>query len=179
MEDAGMSQQNPFPDSAQDNQGDDGGMFDDEPQQGGDDMMGGNEMPDANMGGDDNVDSDKKEIQKLAGQLSQKLGEYNNSQQNADVDLNKYVLGMINSQGGKVLSSDEKESIINKLNSEGGDDNEEQMQPGGNDDMPMQNESFNKLDELINDIVSGVNANKPIGKMNFNKKKTSPFSTKR
>jgi hypothetical protein len=79
----------------------------------GDEGMG--EDPMGDMGNEEGADDPKKNIQRLAGELSQALRTYNDEQQSPDTDLNKYVVGMIATQAGKNMTSDEKNEIIKKI----------------------------------------------------------------
>lgn len=101
MDDNGMGGGPGFEDEGPDDGGFDGG-FDD----GGDDA-------------DDEQDP-KKHIQKLAGELSQSLRQYNDENGEPDVELCKYVAGMINSQAIKGLSEDDADEVLSKIKS--GDD---------------------------------------------------------
>ena len=105
-----------------------------EPMGGPDPMMGGSPgpigggpdgpamdepMPDApdmdNDGGDGDDNSPKKTIQKLAGELSQELTQYNDAQDTPDTELNKYVMNMLAKQAGKALTPKDKRQVVKKL----------------------------------------------------------------
>ena len=143
--------------------GNDMGMGND-PMMGNEPMGGDMEDPmmDDEMGGEEN--DPKKEIQKLSGQLSQKLRTYNDEQQSPDTDLNKYVAGMVITQATKSMTSDEKAEVINKIKKGMTDDDletDDSMEGmddmGGDnsmDDMPMESK-FN-LDNIINEIVGSI-----------------------
>lgn len=90
----------------------------------GDDMNDSmvNDIPpmddDMNMGGDVNNEEGndpKKNVQQLAGELSQALRMYNQQQSQPDTDLNKYVMGMVVAQAAKDMTSKEKDEIIKKI----------------------------------------------------------------
>lgn len=106
----------------------------------GDDMGMGNEIPmggEMPMGGDPNMmgpdggsefdtnfdagveadeDEDpKKYIQQLTGKLSQELGKYNNELGKPDIELSKYVGGMITKQVAKYLDDNGKKDLIKKI----------------------------------------------------------------
>jgi hypothetical protein len=122
----------------------------------GDDMdMGGNIMPQGDMqqppmdGGmeDNQFDADfdagveadeeqdpKKYIQQLTGKLSQSLQKYTEKNGQTDVELNKYVAGMITKQAMKGLSEQDAEDIIDKVKA----DEDFSMEDGGDEDMPQQ-----------------------------------------
>ena len=114
-----------------------------------------------------NEDEDpKKYIQQLTGKLSQSLRKYNSDLGQPDVDLNKYVAGMITKQAVEGLSEDDAEEIINKIKSD-----EPMEEPQGNEQMPPQepqgdmppqqqepqqpiaNESKVKKGNLIQDVI--------------------------
>lgn len=86
----------------------------------------GPETPDA--GGD----SDKEEIQQLAGKLSQKLQDYNdkNGNGNGDSDLNKYVMNMIATQASRGLDDSDKSDVVKKIE-DGGDEDGGDTPDGG------------------------------------------------
>lgn len=125
---------------------------------------------DAGVEADEEQDP-KKYIQQLTGKLSQSLRDYNKSLPQPDIDLDKYVAGMIVKQAIEGLSDEDTKDILDKVNSDedfvmddenNPDDNgnEMPMDNGMNDDMggdtpPMDNgpqnqmESFNrKIEEL-------------------------------
>ena len=144
--------------------GNDIGMGND-PMMGNDPIGGDMEDPmmDDEMGGEEN--DPKKEIQKLSGQLSQKLRSYNDEQEKPDTDLNKYVAGMVIPQATKSMTSDEKAEVINKIKKGMTDDDletDDSMEGmddmGGDDnsmgDMPM--ESKHNLDNIINEIIGSL-----------------------
>lgn len=78
-----------------------------------------NEMPpmnDMEGNGEENEGNDpKKNVQHLAGELSQALRMYNQQQTQPDTDLNKYVMGMVVAQAAKDMTSKEKDEIIKKI----------------------------------------------------------------
>ena len=100
---------------------------------------------------DEAVDDPKKNIQRLTGELSQALRTYNDEQETPDTDLNKYVVGMIASQAGKNMTSDEKNEIVKKIQK--GEDVESM---DNNDDMAM-TESQNIVNELNNMVTNDEN----------------------
>lgn len=148
-----------------------------EPMGGPDPMMGGSPgpigggpdgqamdepMPDApdmdNDGGDGDDNSPKKTIQKLAGELSQELTQYNDAQDTPDTELNKYVMNMLAKQAGKALTPKDKRKVIKKL--EGTDEDVEDMpddspEQDGDDDMGMNESRLNRIiDEVLNSTLS-------------------------
>ena len=163
-----------------------------QPEMGND--MGGNFMPQgdmqqAPMGGempnqfDTNFDAvveadeeqdPKKYIQQLTGKLSQSLQKFTDNNGQPDVDLNKYVAGMITKQAMKGLSEEDAEEIIDKVKSdedfsmEDTDANQEpqmgdanMQQPpmdNGMQQQPQMNENFSKWQrgKQIKEIVNGV-----------------------
>ena len=111
------------------------------------DMGGIDETPQMNDNGEES--EDKKDIQRLSGELSQKLVTYNQQQQ--DDELNKYVAGMIIPQTTKNLDSKAKQDIVNKIEKNENEDSGENMMP---------TESYNRLDELVNEIVDSMISNR-------------------
>lgn len=121
------------------------GEMPNDPMMGGDTM--GNEMPEDPMGdseqmpsapdmetpmGDENEGGDdkKKEIQKLAGELSELLHTYN-EENGEDEELNKYVKGMIDAQtDGDVDDTDNEDEEDMENPEEMGED------PTGDEEMP-------------------------------------------
>ena len=189
-----MSMDMPPMDMSQDMGNDMGGDF--MPQ----DDMGGMPPMDGGMGGADSqfdtnfdagVEADedqdpKKYIQQLTGKLSQTMQKYTTDNGQPDVDLNKYVAGMIIKQAMKGLSEQDAEEIINKVQSDedfsmedeegmgdmngdmmqgqdqqmmGGDMQQGQdMMPQQQGQMPPMNENFSnfKKGRQIKEIVNGV-----------------------
>ena len=111
------------------------------------DMGGIDETPQMDDNGEES--EDKKDIQRLSGELSQKLVTYNQQQQ--DDELNKYVAGMIIPQTTKNLDSNAKQDIVNKIEKNENEDGGENMMP---------TESYNRLDELVNEIVDSMISNR-------------------
>ncbi len=156
------------------------------------DDMGGGFMPQDGMGGetpnefdadfDAGVEADeeqdpKKFIQQLTGKLSQSLQKYNDNNGQPDIDLNKYVAGMITKQAMKGLSEEDAQEIIDKVKSDEdfSMDNTQEMNDGarmmnggeegmtGNDEMTdgggqQMNERYlkGKMGRQIKEIVNGV-----------------------
>ena len=178
-----------------------------QPEMGND--MGGNFMPqgdmgmqqppmDGGMGGDmpnqfdtnfdagveaDEEQDPKKYIQQLTGKLSQSLQKYTDDNGQPDVDLNKYVAGMITKQAMKGLSEEDAEEIVDKVKADEDfspqDNGDGAQQPQDNQmngaDMsqqdqgmmpqmeepqqqPQMNENFSKMNmrREIQEIVNGV-----------------------
>lgn len=119
--------------------------------------------------GDENADDPKKNIQRLAGELSQALRTYNDEQQTPDTDLNKYVVGMIATQAGKNMTSDEKNEIVKKIQKGETMDDEESTTEG--DEMAMEE---CKQNVVIDDEKKGKRFNKRAIDL-----KKNPFSSKR
>lgn len=153
----------------------------------GDDMMGNQDpnMQDPNMDmqpqdaefdgdvqGGDGEAPDKKEIQKLSGQLSQKLNDYN--MDDAD-ELTKYVVGMILKQASKKMSDEDKQDAIKKLEGDEQDEDDEDM------DMPK-NESRMFINKKIDEVLNGDDSQYEISGEDLrpNKKKyKNPFISSR
>lgn len=127
-----------------------------------DPMMGGEQPMDEPMMDDEMGEENdpKKEIQQLSGKLSQELRNYNNDQQTPDTDLNKYVAGMVIPQATKVMTSDEKAEVINKIKKGMTDDDLEtdgsNEDMGGNEGMDIPMESKFNLDNIINEIIGSI-----------------------
>ena len=148
----------------------------------------------------------KKFIQQLTGKLSQSLRKYNENNGQPDVDLNKYVAGMITKQAMEGLSQDDAEEIIDKIKADedfsvedNGDGNQSFEQ--GNDQtmqqmdnqMPMDDENFNQfqqpnesiikrgynIDEIVNGVLNGIEDDKHPYQKTDNKKsfRKKPFSS--
>ena len=113
-------------DMSQDMGNDMGGNFMPQDDMGGgmppmDDGMGGQSEFDTNFDAGVEADEDqdpKKYIQQLTGKLSQTMQKYTTDNGQPDVDLNKYVAGMIVKQAMKGLSEQDAEEIINKVQSD-------------------------------------------------------------
>ena len=151
--------------------------------------MGGNFMPqgdmqqmpmDDGMGGmpnefdtnfDPGVEADeeqdpKKFIQQLTGKLSQSLQKYNDNNGQPDIDLNKYVAGMIVKQAVKGLSQEDTDEIIDKVKSDEdiapeGDmqqmpNDNQQMPQGDMQQMPTESLNRNTMANDIKEIVNGI-----------------------
>lgn len=145
------------------------------------DMMGNDNM-DNNMGDDmgdmnnddESVDDPKKNIQRLAGKLSQALRTYNMEQESPDTDLNKYVVGMIATQAAKDMTSDEKQEIVKKINKgETIEDNGEENIDNNAEDNEMPMEECKQ-----NNVMDDEKDKKRFNKKSFDFKK-NPFSSQR
>lgn len=139
-------------------------------------MMGDGGNPydtdfDAGVEADEETDP-KKYIQQLTGKLSQSLRSYNENLPQPDADLDKYVAGMIVKQAVEGLSLEDRNDILNKINSDDeGDmpqgDMEQNDVPQDDENggqMPPDNmgESFSrerrkKIDEIFNQVMNGNN----------------------
>ena len=171
--------------------------------------MGDNNEFDTNF--DPGVDADeeqdpKKFIQQLTGKLSQSLRKYNENNGQPDVDLNKYVAGMITKQAMEGLSQDDANEIIDKIKADEDfsmedEDNGNQNIEKGNDQtmqqmdnqMSMDNDNFNqvqqpnesrikrgyKIDEIVNGVLNNIEDNKHPYQKTDNKKsfRKKPFSS--
>lgn len=118
---------------------------------------------DAGVEADEDEDP-KKYIQQLTGKLSQELSKYNNEMGEPDVELGKYVGGMIVKQVAKTLDDAGKKELIKKINTTKENDESEDTQIGDDemsDDMAMddaientpQNESYIINKDGINKIL--------------------------
>lgn len=94
---------------------------------------------DAGVEADEEQDP-KKYIQQLTGKLSQSLRSYNETLPQPDVDLAKYVAGMIIKQAIEGLSPEDTNDILNKVKADDTETNDtETSSVGGapeNDEMP-------------------------------------------
>ena len=121
------------------------------------DMMGpdgGSEFDtnfDAGVEADEDEDP-KKYIQQLTGKLSQELGKYNNEIGEPDIELSKYVGGMIVKQVAKNLDDKGRKELIKKINTtetneEPSDENlEGEEQENLENEMPMESYRLTKTD---------------------------------
>lgn len=93
---------------------------------------------DAGVEADEDTDP-KKFIQQLTGKLSQSLNTYNNENGEPDVELGKYVLGMLIKQGTKGMDETDKKELIKKMksNNESESDNDSEIPE---DDTEMEEE---------------------------------------
>lgn len=153
---------------------------------------------DAGVDADEENDP-KKYIQQLTGKLSQTLRKYNEDNGQPDVDLNKYVAGMITKQAMEGLSQDDADEILNKIKADEDFSTDEEQDMGnmeqndGNqmpkdsgmeqqDNFQQPNESKirnnRKLDEIIGTVLKQNDENHPYqqtdNKKSFRKK---PFSS--
>lgn len=80
--------------------------------------MGNNDTPEQNQNGETDI---KKTIQKLSGQLSQKLNDYNAEGNGDESEVNKYVIGMVIKQAMKGLDDEDRSDVINNIVSGDGD----------------------------------------------------------
>lgn len=148
----------------------------------------------------------KKFIQQLTGKLSQSLRKYNENNGQPDVDLSKYVAGMITKQAMEGLSQEDADEIINKIKSdedfstEDEDNGNQEIEQGNNqpmqpmdNQMPMDNGNGNqfqqpnestlkkgyKIDEIVNGVLNGAENDKQPYQKTDNKKsfRKKPFSS--
>lgn len=146
---------------------------------------------DAGVEADEETDP-KRYIQQLAGKLSQSLRSYNSELPSPDIDLNKYVVGMINKQALKGMNDKDVNDVLAKIK---GDEEADDIpsEETSVDEMPdenmeqtddmAQNESINRdiINEIFQELIAGnkdVNnkiADKPISNIGYKKKPyTSP-----
>lgn len=114
-------------------------------------------------GVDADEDSDpKKFIQQLTGKLSQSLRKYNENLPQPDVELSKYVAGMILKQSTEGLTDGDKKEIIDKVGEDSDNNGNEmpQMDNQGteNGEQPMM-ESINHR-KLINELFQELTQNR-------------------
>ena len=144
------------------------------PPMNGEESMNDMSMEEPPMGDepmDGEANDPKKSIQQLVGKLSQELRDYNNNQPNQDVDLNKYVAGMIIPQATSVMTDQDKNEVINKIQSGNVD--------ASNDSEPM-GEEEPIVNEVINSLIDGRNTKREDKKIRNNDvKKGNPFKANR
>lgn len=105
------------------------------------------------MGDMGSGDENAKEIQKLSGELSQKLGEINSSNPNSD--LSKYAANMVLAQAMKGMDESDAEDVKSKLDNPQGGGNE-MGQQDMNMQQPTMGESKMDFGNLVNEIVNQV-----------------------
>ena len=141
---------------------------------------------DAGVEADEETDP-KRYIQQLAGKLSQSLRSYNSELPSPDIDLNKYVMGMINKQALKGMNDKDVNDVLSKIK---GDEEEDDMEnynmEDSNNEQPEndmnQNESIkrNVINELFQELIGNddnINRqikDKPITNIGYRKK---PFTS--
>lgn len=131
---------------------------------GGDQMSGQPPIDDFSTTSDDDVEIDpKKEIEKLTGELSQKLRLYN--EENNDRELSKYVGGMIAAQVGKNLNASDKKKIVKKLN--GSDDDLMGMVGDGQDEMEMDDDGQDAMAPMEAKIKRSVNLSEVLNNLMY------------
>lgn len=141
---------------------------------------------DAGVEADEDEDP-KKYIQQLTGKLSQELGKYNNELGEPDVELSKYVGGMITKQVAKYLDDSGKKELIKKIKTTDSSDESEDISMDNNmeenpevENMPMESYSLSKKNlakifESFNDDNTRKNETK---KVNLKVTKTNkPFTS--
>ena len=101
-------------------------------------------------------DDPKKYIQQLTGKLSQTLRKYNENNGQPDVDLNKYVAGMVVKQAMEGLSQDDADEIIDKVKSDEDFQMDDNGQGGEMEQMPQDDK------QMMNDPSQGQ---MPMGQM--------------
>lgn len=143
----------------------------------------------------------KKFIQQLTGKLSQSLKNYIESNEQPDVDLSKYVVGMIAKQAMKGLSPDDAEEITKKIKADEDfsvDNNNGNNMPQNdmNNDINFPNEGVSqgqafssnecisrkrkgKLDEIVNGVLDKKEENiyQQTPKKDRNSFKKKPFTS--
>lgn len=129
------------------------------------------EPMDGGIQDDENVDDPKKNIQRLAGELSQALRMYNQEQEKPDTDLNKYVIGMIATQAAKNMTSDEKQEVVKKIQKGETIEDVEDTNDEPVEDVPMEE---CKQNNVMDDDKKGKRYEKK--SFDFGK---NPFSSKR
>lgn len=141
---------------------------------------------DAGVEADEETDP-KRYIQQLAGKLSQSLRSYNSELPSPDIDLNKYVMGMINKQALKGMNDKDVNDVLSKIKGDEEEDDMENydMEDSSNeqpeDDM-NQNESVKRdvINELFQELIGNddnINRqikDKPITNIGYRKK---PFTS--
>ena len=142
---------------------------------------------DAGVEADEDEDP-KKYIQQLTGKLSQELGKYNNELGEPDIELSKYVGGMIVKQVAKNLDDSGKKDLIKKIKTSDSNDNVEEPNLTGDDEqnldvdnteMPVESYNLSKrnlkqLCEMFSDGERDLDKKTNIKKTELNKPFTSP-----
>lgn len=146
---------------------------------------------------DAGVDADEAEdprtyIQQLTGKLSQSLRKYNRERNKVDVDLCKYVAGMINKQASEGLSEKDIEEIVDKIEPgrdtyDGVDDNSDEMDTENNNIINKKDDNGNdmntesisrdeEIEEVFNDIMNTKNSEQHLNNSGNNSSfKKKPF----
>ena len=136
----------------------------------------GFQEPNDSAMGDGQETNPKNEIQRITGELSQKLNDYV-SQNQEDSETSKYVLSMIAKQASKNMSDKDKSDVIKKIKSSS-DEMSDDM-----DNMPL-GESKNDIKETFTSAISVFDKDKK-DKMDKPSKRirnlnnTSPFYSNR
>lgn len=155
----------------------------------GDNMSNFGEKFDAGVEADLETDP-KKYIQQLTGKLSQELRKYNDGSETNDIELNKYVLGMIIKPAGELLTDRDKKEIIKKLNTSSIEENEplDNNEPEYKDEPSLpedaqvqqfgENITYGELDEIVDGILSKVEPKRMEKKLSKIKTNGNPFISK-
>lgn len=109
---------------------------------------------DAGVEADEETDP-KKYIQQLTGKLSQTLNSYNNENGEPDIELGKYVLGMLIKQGTKGMDEKDRKEIIKKINTNNSE---------------LDNDMISSEDENTEENLDDNNLKNESKKFNFTKK---------
>lgn len=135
---------------------------------------------DAGVEADEETDP-KRYIQQLAGKLSQSLRAYNSELPSPDIDLNKYVAGMINKQAIEGMNDKDVKDVLSKIKSdESSEDDFEEDNATDDDNSDIQNESIrrDKINEIFQDIINpedkDVIQDKPLQNIGYKKR---PFTS--
>ena len=165
---------------------------------GGMDPMGSENASEFDTNFDAGVEADededpKKYIQQLTGKLSQELGKYNNELGEPDIELSKYVGGMITKQVAKYLDDNGKKDLIKKIKTTDSSDESEDIPMDDNmeenpeaENMPMESyrltkndvrklfETFNndiekREENLLSNNIKMTKGNKPFSSPKFKK----------
>ena len=103
---------------------------------------------DAGVGADED-ENPKKYIQQLTGKLSQSLRKYNENLPHPEVDLNKYVAGMILKQAIEGLTNVEKKEILDKVKMDKDEPSDDGSVTNDNDEVTNENIDYGKLVDNI------------------------------
>lgn len=116
---------------------------------------------DAGVEADEDEDP-KKYIQQLTGKLSQTLGSYNNEKGEPDVELGKYVAGMVVKQAVKGMDEKDKKEIIKKINMTDGDDDgsDEDLNDDNSEDLDLSDGPSEKEQQIESYIIKGKDIKK-------------------
>lgn len=150
-----------------------------------DPMMGGEEPPMGEPGGEEPMGEPEgdpengpgADVKKYSGELSQALNTYNEENPSDEEKINKYAANMVAAQVADYLSDKDKRSVIKKLQGNG-EDVSDGMSP---DEQPMPQMESKIVSEIADELLNGRKPTKRYEKFITNKDVTkhNPFVSKR